>query len=457
MTCLHRTTVTLTLLCLLIPIFGQTAQSQTSAADSQKTFIIAGRVGVANVAMRGLPGDPVTDDNGVYTAKVPRGWGGIVTPAKEGFVFDPPNRNYGKVVEDQPNQDYIAKLFTFTISGNAGASGVLMQGLPDSPVTDQNGGYTASVPYGWAGRVVPAKEGCSFEPVRKEYVRVVANLRNQDYVARVRMLTIPNAGGHVFVIPTAQIMPDKVAETTEDLRIMLQILREKLSEPRMIQGAFVNFGDFFGDRDRALEAFYLQGSAAVFVLEMDSPFAFAPAPSGGGEEGKETVDPVWQRARQRLAAPQTPAPGEAGKMDFQQFQEDLLKTLRHAANLRSVEPNESVIVTIIAHEESGAWPGPASAGGSYGARGGGWFEGSSSSTSSSSFGPSGGSTYADSRTRSSGATAGRGAPGRAGPGAAPAGPGTVLTIQAKKADIDAFAKGGLSFEQFQQRVKTFTY
>jgi hypothetical protein len=123
-----------------------------------------------------------------------------------------------------------------------------------------------------------------------------------------------------------------------------------------------------------------------------------------------------------------------------------------------VEPNETVIVTIIAHDESGARPGPASAGGSYGAGRGAWFEGSSYSTSSSSFGPGGGSTpHADSRTRSSGAMAGRGAPGRTGTGAAPAAPATVLTIQAKKADIDAFARGGLSFEQFQQRVKTFTY
>ncbi len=34
---------------------------------------------------------------------------------------------------------------------------------------------------------------------------------------------------------------------------------------------------------------------------------------------------------------------------------------------------------------------------------------------------------------------------------------TVLTIQAKKGDIDAFAKGDLSVEQFQQQVKMFTY
>jgi len=34
---------------------------------------------------------------------------------------------------------------------------------------------------------------------------------------------------------------------------------------------------------------------------------------------------------------------------------------------------------------------------------------------------------------------------------------TVLTIRAKKSDVDAFAKGELDFEQFQQNIKMFTY
>jgi hypothetical protein len=45
--------------------------------------------------------------------------------------------------------------------------------------------------------------------------------------------------------------------------------------------------------------------------------------------------------------------------------------------------------------------------------------------------------------------------GAVGPAASAA--GNVLTIQAKKADIDAFAKDQISFEQFSQRVKVFSY
>jgi len=34
---------------------------------------------------------------------------------------------------------------------------------------------------------------------------------------------------------------------------------------------------------------------------------------------------------------------------------------------------------------------------------------------------------------------------------------TVLTIRTKKADVDAFSKGELDFEQFQEKVKTVMY
>ncbi|MCU0916879.1 MAG: hypothetical protein MUC88_20315 [Planctomycetes bacterium] len=365
-----------------------------------------------------------------------------------------------------------ASKVTYTISGAVGLAGVVMKGLPGDPITDARGNYGAQVSYGWSGTVTPAREGVMFEPATRTYPRVTADFRDENYyVAQVRMATrtvAPVSTGDVFVIPTAQVVPERIAETADDLRIMLQILREKLSEPRLVRGSFVDFGDFFSDRDRAFQAFHLQGSAVVFVLEMDSPFSFAPVPPGESEAQKDAVDPVWQRARQKIYAPQDPTlrgsrgrPGETDRLDFQQFKEDLTRTLRHAANLRHVEPNEWVVLTIVARAAPGGWLNPATAGGVYGADGayGGAmsFEGSSYSTSGSSFGPGGGSTYADSRTRSSGSTAGRGRPTPVPAGSAPAASATVLTIQAKKADIDAFAQGSLPFEQFQPRVKTFMY
>jgi hypothetical protein len=67
----------------------------------------------------------------------------------------------------------------------------------------------------------------------------------------------------------------------------------------------------------------------------------------------------------------------------------------------------------------------------------------------------GGNFYSSSSSySSSSATVGPGTGRRTPASAAGA---TVLTLQAKKADIDAFAKGGLDLEQFRSKVKTFTY
>ena len=188
---------------------------------------------------------------------------------------------------------------------------------------------------------------------------------------------------------------------------MLQILREQVAQPRLVRGMFMDFGNFFDDRGRTCEALHVQGSAAVFVLEMDLPLSFSPAQPDANEATQEPVDPVWQRVRQSLYMPDRTLPGISGRpgetqrLDFRQFQEDLLQTLRHAANLRHVEPNEAVVVTVVAREESAGWPaGPASAGGSFPNSGGGWFEGGSYSTSSATFGSAGGNTRADSQSYS---------------------------------------------------------
>jgi hypothetical protein len=256
---------------------------------------------------------------------------------------------------------------------------------------------------------------------------------------------------------------------------MLNILREKLSEPRTIRGVLYDYGDFFGDSGRAVEALYLQGYAAVFMLKADFPLS-PSAPQGQAPSQKaEPADPVWQRTRDRLYSPQNAGPygplaglpREADQRSFDEFKDDLIKTLKHAANIRNMDANEMVILTITG-QSGAALPGmpgtPYGAGrggggwvrgGSYGgaggfAGGGGGMGGYGSSSGSFNYG-GGGSFQVGSRPQS-GVSRGRSSGGRL-----PQASTTVLTIQAKKSDIDAFAKDALSFELFQQRVKVFTY
>jgi len=157
---------------------------------SQITFTISGNAGVNGVTMSGLPGNPVTDINGLYTAAVPHGWSGTATPTKTGYTFTPTNRSYADVNADSNSQNYTASQITFTISGNADENGVTMSGLPGNPVTDINGLYTATVPYGWSGTVTPAKTGYTFTPTSRSYADVNADSNNQNYTASQNTMTI---------------------------------------------------------------------------------------------------------------------------------------------------------------------------------------------------------------------------------------------------------------------------
>jgi len=483
-------------------------------------FKISGNVGIPGVVMKGLPGDVISDERGTYVAAVPYAWSGKVTANRPGYAFEPVSREYVRVAAPQPNQDYTPARLTFTISGNTGVAGVLMRGVPGEPVSGPDGRYRVQVEYGWTGVVAPEKAGYAFTPPERSYVDVTENRNDDNYAAELQMCTIsdviafkdrepiqgvtvvaepggysavtdaqgryrlrvphgwsgrltmtkpgfdfvsdtqysdvrsdiidgryvqplpprsrvlsrapsafsqtgsPASPGAALVIPTAETAPERIAETTEDMRVMSRILQDKLSEPRMILGVLRDYGSFFDD-GRTVEAFYLQGTAVVFVVQVDFPYSFPARPPEEGKAEKEPVDPVWERARQKLHSPTGSRaygagsqPGQTQQMTFEQFKDELLRSLKHAANLRNIEPNELIILTVVAQGEDADWSGGASM-----------------------LGQVYGDEYAAMMMGEQ----------------QPAPATTVLTMQAKKADIDAFAKGQLDFEQFQQKAKAFTY
>jgi uncharacterized repeat protein (TIGR02543 family) len=83
-------------------------------------YTISGTVtaggGLANVAMDGLPGTPLTDGSGFYTATVSYGFSATVTPTLTGYNFTPTNRVYSSVGSDQLDQDYSAALNEYTLT-----------------------------------------------------------------------------------------------------------------------------------------------------------------------------------------------------------------------------------------------------------------------------------------------------------------------------------------------------
>ena len=536
--------------------------AQTNPEGKIRTFTISGKAGVGGVMMMGLPGDPVTDENGFYTTNVNSGWTGTVTPTREGYSFEPASMTYTKVSNDRTNDSYTPKIITYTISGRIGIPGVEMQGLPRNIVTDETGSYTGTVMYGWSGTVKPVKEDYTFSPPSKSYTKVIANQKNQNYTAKQLTFTIsdvvafygtpipgvrvsanngggsdttdsrgrynvkvpygwsgeltlekegykfdpasvaytnvtrnmmakaedmmyedmyggwqppgvasskrrrgstgyrpviaPTAGRKVLVVPAAEVKAQDLAEIMEDMQVMSHILDERFKETRRVQGAFTDFGDFFGRDNRATEAIYLQGYGVLFSMEVNFAFSPPPKPQGqGAEQTAENVDSIWQRARQQVFSPgdsrRSRGSGSAEEYNSQMVEElkrDLITTLKHAANIRGVQSDEWIILTVIG--------GGRQAGGVFG--GGGFMMGG--------MGMSGGSAYGGTSSGGMGGSGGGGMYGGMGGGMMggmggfsemSVSPATVLTIRAKKSDIDAYAKGEQILVQFEQKVQIFTY
>ena len=485
-----------------VPVSSEPPQSRTAPPEPtpvkptppaptapRPTIILSGRIGLSGVEIQGLPGNPVTDENGFYTATVEHGWSGRVIPVREGYTFEPASMIYRKVVSDRTNQNYTMAPMTFTISGNSGVGGVLMRGLPGNPVTtDQKGFYSAVVKYGWRGTVMPKKEGFKFEPPELRYSGVMSALPNQNYrPSKVGPAPIFFRTGSrkVLVIPATDIEAEDLAAITEDLQVMSHIFDERFKEGQEIQGIFVDFGDIFGRGSRSTEAIYMQGYGVLFLMEVN--FAFTTAPEAKEEQAGETedVDPIWQRARRKMFSPPgfgkgTFVPEEQYSAEqIDQIKTELVRTLKHAANIRNLQPDEWIILTVIGKARQipelpdymrGGGMGRSSSGSSGRSRGG-----MSSGMIGGGMGGMGGGIGGgvmmgggmDSRMGGMGGQAfGGGVMMGGGMGAMMGGmeygdtgsaSTTVLTIRAKKSDVDDFAIGELDFEQFQHTVDIFTY
>ena len=163
------------------------------------TYTISGSVGMADVRLIGLPGEPVTGSDGKYSANVEYGWNGTVVPTKDGFEFNPKERSYRNIGADMPRQDYSAKGITITIAGTTREAGVEMQGFPSKIVTDNMGNYTAAVDWGWNGTVKPIKQGYTFLPEEIPYTNLTFNQTNQDYTSTPITYTISGSADRANV------------------------------------------------------------------------------------------------------------------------------------------------------------------------------------------------------------------------------------------------------------------
>jgi len=169
--------------------------SNEDYTPSEITYTISGKLGMEGVEINGLPGNPITGSDGTYIATVPHGWQGEVTPIKEGYEFKPSNRGYPPIKSNQVNHDYTPEPMMLLIAGSVGVEGVVMEGLPNNPVSMKDGNYSVKVQYGWNGTVTPKMEGYEFNPAYTDYSNVTETMSNQDYFAEALTYVISGTTG----------------------------------------------------------------------------------------------------------------------------------------------------------------------------------------------------------------------------------------------------------------------
>ncbi len=255
--------------------------------------------------------------------------------------------------------------------------------------------------------------------------------------------------GTVLVIPSEQTSTEDLLTINEDMSVMSRIFEKNLGYAPFPSGRPGFFGPrhdslsmLLGGSRGGIQSMYLQGFGALFMMKVDFPLT--PPPDMQDDE-KETIkaedgDPVWQQMRREMYEPEnvsrySRADRPEEKYDAEKVENlktTLIKALKHAANIRSLKPDESVILTITGSSEA-------------------------TGTIIKSARLSGGNQIIVSERVADGKTITRLVSGTSLNDDIRLSSPSILVIRTKKSDIDEFAKGDLDFDRFRQRVQLLTH
>jgi len=273
-----------------------------------------------------------------------------------------------------------------------------------------------------ATQAVPAEAVLPVEPVSPYVATSVAGGRT--------------AGGKVLVIFTSGFYDENsIVSIRQDMYVMSCILDRKFSKgSRLIRGVFTDYGDFFGRDNRPTEAIYLQGYGVLFSMEASFPLTTPrKVQEKGPTKTEEGVDLIWQKTKQEIFPHRGPNVSNLDeKLEKKQYAEkveevkkELIKSLKHAANIRILQPDEWVLLMVTGEGRQSTEVT--------------LYE-NSSMMALSSYSTPGGIAYNEDSLGLMGYPL-----------------AMTITIRAKKADVDAFAKGELDFDKFREKVQIFSY
>lgn len=231
-----------------------------------------------------------------------------------------------------------------------------------------------------------------------------------------------------LVIHSSSMDPKDQAGLEEDLQIMARILGKTLERiPGPMLGYQAMGIDVFSPGSPSMRNLYLDGYGAVFTLNVAFPLLPPPPPQAEPKKEESESDSAWEQAKNELYGPGAaglpPPPAEEFSEErVDQLKSRLLEALKSASNIRQLKSSDSVTVCVLG--------GP------------------------------GGRMRFGSRAVAKASAGGGALPPRAVWATTDlnaAQHGTIMTIRAKKSDIDAFAKGKLDRDQFSKSVKIEIY
>ena len=245
-------------------------------------------------------------------------------------------------------------------------------------------------------------------------------------------ITVPRlhhgGSGSVLVIPSSQMKIENLAAINEDMNVMSRIFDKKLSQSNL-----TTEGRWFLGRypwlaqggSGTTEAIYLDGYGVLFLMRVNMLLSEPPEAPQEEKTDKEDTDPLWAEMRREIYEPEQVGRGKADDRSQEKYDAEkveslktnLIKTLKHATNIRGLEPEQLVIITVIGKGQ----------------------QSDTTFTRSFTF-----QSYGDTRRTVT-------VPQVEEASLLP----TVLTIFAKKSDIDGFAKGELDYDQFRERIGIF--
>jgi len=161
----------------------------------------------------------------------------------------------------------------------------------------------------------------------------------------------------VLVVPGPDLKPETLAGVTEDMMVMCRIF-DKALHPGIRPtrtSVYVNRGDLpllghlVAQQSDRTQGLYLDGYGAVFFVHVDFPLA-APAQQKQEAQAQEPADRVWSQTVGEMRGQQeSQEVGEAGPaydaQKVENLKANLIRTLRHAANLR-VRPQDQITVVV---------------------------------------------------------------------------------------------------------------